>query len=69
MSGRCCACNTKLNAFELTRKYAGSEEYVGLCNDCFYSIPDFPLVIERSDLASNESHLPDDVDDVTEIDG
>lgn len=62
MSGRCLACNDKLSDFEMTRKYAGTDRYVGLCNDCFYEIPNFPPVEERGDLAHNEYNLPDDVD-------
>jgi hypothetical protein len=63
MSGRCCACNSILTPFEITRKYAESGEFVGLCNPCLRTIPDFPDVVERNDLRK-----VDDVVDFEESD-
>lgn len=59
MSGRCCACNFILTPFEITRKYEGSGEYVGLCTPCLKTVPDFPDVVERNDL-----RRVDDLEDI-----
>lgn len=48
---RCKACNKLLTDFESTRKYANSDDYVDLCNDCFRYVPDVQ-VSERPDLQS-----------------
>lgn len=32
---RCIGCNKELTDFEATRRYADSENFVDLCNDCF----------------------------------
>lgn len=47
---RCKACDKKMSEFELTRKYAGTQQYVDLCNDCFDSIKREVVVEERQDL-------------------
>lgn len=47
---RCKACDTKLSEFELTRKYANTQEYVDLCNHCFKTIEHEVAVEERQDL-------------------
>lgn len=57
---RCLACNKNLNDLESTRKYATSNEYVDLCNDCFSTIAEDILVIENQSLketSEDESDL------------
>lgn len=65
MSGRCLSCNKTLSDFEMTRKYAESREYVGLCNRCLITVPDFPPVLERSDLFHEE--MSEEEEDYGEI--
>lgn len=55
---RCIGCNKELTDFEATRKYADSEEFIDLCNDCF-SYTGIKAV-ERADLMS--------IDDVLDLD-
>lgn len=47
---RCKACDAIMNKFELTRKYAGTTQYVDLCNRCFSTINKDVPVEERQDL-------------------
>lgn len=58
---RCLSCNCELTDFEATRKYAGTTDFVDLCNNCFNEIALDVLVVERHDLRKNESFdVPDD---------
>jgi len=45
---RCIGCNKELTDFEATRKYADSEEFIDLCNDCF--VHTNIKAVERHDL-------------------
>ena len=45
---RCLSCNKELTDFEATRRYAESEEFIDMCNDCF-KCTDIKA-IERPDL-------------------
>lgn len=47
---RCLGCNKELTDFEATRRYADSEEFIDMCNDCF-KYTDIKAV-ERYDLMS-----------------
>lgn len=47
---RCLGCNKELTDFEATRRYADSEEFIDMCNDCF-KYTDIKAV-ERHDLMS-----------------
>ncbi len=57
---RCRACDTRMNEFEMTRKYADSGEFVDLCNHCFSTIRDQVDVLERAEF-ENEI-VEEDVD-------
>lgn len=61
---RCLSCNEALNDYESTRKYAGSHEYVDLCNRCFRYIKHDVYSIDRPDLegAIDDLELSSDVD-------
>lgn len=58
---RCLSCNRRLSEYDATVKYASSGEFLDLCRNCRRDIPSNVLLIERADLASNESPH-DDVD-------
>lgn len=48
---KCRACNCDLSDFESTRKYSGTNEYVDLCNSCFFLSDHANInVEEREDL-------------------
>lgn len=51
---RCLSCNTALSDFEATRKALNTNEYLDLCNNCFYTIKDDVLTLDRSDLEEEE---------------
>lgn len=55
---RCKACNTSLNEFEATRKSEGTNEFIDLCNTCYYHIKEDFQVIENYTLMD----LKDEVD-------
>ena len=55
---RCLGCNKELTDFEATRRYAESEEFIDMCNDCF-KYTDIKAV-ERPDLMS--------ISDIMELD-
>ena len=57
---RCVGCNKELTDFEATRRYADSEEFIELCNDCFSCTG--IKAVERHDLMSIS-----DVIDIEEI--
>lgn len=54
---RCKACDVILSDFEATRKYAGTNEYCDLCNDCLgkSDVLEVLTVVERDDLNSFEA--------------
>jgi hypothetical protein len=60
---RCVACNAWLSDFESTRKSAITEEYLDLCNHCYYTIDGDVLALERTDLEHDEDTVLDFVDD------
>jgi NAD-dependent SIR2 family protein deacetylase len=43
---RCAACDKILNNYELTKKYAGSQQFVDLCNECSKYVVEDDVVIE-----------------------
>ncbi len=47
---RCLGCNKELTDFEATRRYADSQEFIDLCNDCFRHTE--IKAVERYDLMS-----------------
>lgn len=47
---RCVSCNKLLTDFEATRRYADTEEFIDLCNDCF--VHTNIKAVERQDLMS-----------------
>jgi len=55
---RCLGCNKELTDFEATRRYADSEEFIDMCNDCFKHTN--IKALERHDLMS--------ISDVLELD-
>lgn len=57
---RCLSCNAALSDFEATRKTLNTNEYLDLCNNCFYTIKDDVLTLDRSDLEEEEYGLDDD---------
>lgn len=64
---RCLSCNTNLTDFESTRKSATTNEYLDLCNHCFYSISDDVASLERADL-EHEDGIVDDDGGVVDVD-
>lgn len=66
MSGRCRACNVKLNKQEMTRKEAETGRYVDLCNHCFRAsdYEEIP-VITNGDV----DEVDDDDQPVQDLDG
>jgi hypothetical protein len=59
---RCLSCNTVLTDFESTRKGLNTNEYLDLCNSCFYTIRDDVLTLDRSDLEEEDDGYLDDFD-------
>ena len=57
---RCMGCNKELTDFEATRRYADSEEFIDLCNDCFAGTG--IQAVERPDLMSISDILDLDED-------
>jgi len=58
---RCMACNANLTDFESTRKSTITNEYLDLCNHCFYTIADDVSSLERADLEHEDGEVDDDV--------
>lgn len=58
---RCMACNVNLTDFESTRKSTITNEYLDLCNHCFYTISDDVSSLERADLEHEDGEVDDDV--------
>ena len=57
---RCLACNALMSDFESTRKSAVTNDYIDLCNHCYYSISDDVAALERTDLEHEEDMVVDD---------
>jgi hypothetical protein len=57
---RCLACNALLSDFEATRKSAVTNEYLDLCNQCYYAISEDITALERTDLEHEEDMVVDD---------
>lgn len=57
---RCMGCNKELTDFEATRRYADSDEFIDLCNDCF-TVTGIKAV-ERPDLMTINDVLDLDED-------
>lgn len=57
---RCLSCNVALTDFEATRKGLNTQEFLDLCNYCFYTIKDDVLTIDRSDLEEEDLGYGDD---------
>ena len=51
---RCLACQRVLSDFEATRRYAESQEFLDLCDNCFESVRGSFEVTERADLRKFE---------------
>ncbi len=49
---RCISCNKLLTDFEATRRSIQSNDFVELCNDCFYYTADDIATLSREDLRS-----------------
>lgn len=62
---KCLSCDKVLTDFEATRKYAGSNTFVDLCNKCFKEA-DIPEIVERYDLKTTEDIEEDDLADITD---
>ncbi len=56
---RCLRCNAALTDYEATRKSVLTNEYTDLCNNCFASVSEYILTVERSDLAHDEDEAKD----------
>ena len=57
---RCIGCNKELTDFESTRRYADSQEFIDLCNDCFSHTE--IKAVERADLMTINDVLDLDED-------
>ncbi len=64
---RCLSCNAALTDFEATRKTLKTEEYLDLCNNCYATIRDDVLTIDRSDLEEEAGHM-EDIDNDSGVD-
>lgn len=51
---RCKACDASLSAFEATRKFKDTGEFIDLCNDCYRSVEADVQALERHDLMNIE---------------
>jgi hypothetical protein len=66
---RCLACNALMSDFEATRKSVNTNEYIDLCNHCYYSISDDVNALERTDLEHEEDMVvADDFTDTVDLD-
>ena len=66
---RCLACNALMSDFEATRKSVNTNEYIDLCNHCYYSISDDVNALERTDLEHEEDMVvTDDFTDSVDLD-
>ena len=58
---RCLSCNAALTDFEATRKTLKTEEYLDLCNNCYATIRDDVITLDRSDLEEEEDGYMEDI--------
>lgn len=58
---RCLSCNAALTDFEATRKTLKTEEYLDLCNNCYGTIRDDVITLDRSDLEEEEDGFIEDI--------
>jgi hypothetical protein len=49
-----------MSDFESTRKSVVTEQYIDLCNHCYYTISDDVTALERTDLEHEEDMVVDD---------
>ena len=47
---RCIACNRGLSDYEATRKHSITNEFIDMCNECYFEIEETIASIEREDL-------------------
>lgn len=66
---RCIACDCLLTDFEATRKSVNTNQYLDLCNTCYYTINDDVLALERADLQHDEDTVLDSDNDTLLVDG
>lgn len=59
---RCLSCNAKLTEFESTRRGLNTNEFIDLCNQCYSSIREEVLTIDREDLEDETDRVYSDVD-------
>ena len=55
---RCRSCDEVLTDFEACRKSVDTDEYIDLCNQCFNSINDDVVSVERRDLMHDYDDKP-----------
>lgn len=66
---RCLSCNALMSDFEATRKSANTNEYIDMCNHCYYTISDDVAALERTDLEHEEDMVTDsDFTDTLDLD-
>lgn len=54
---RCISCDKLLSDFEATRRSVQSNDYVEMCNDCFYFAEDEIATLSREDLRSESDNF------------
>ena len=63
---RCRACNVELSDYESTRKYSATQEYVDLCDHCWYnSDMVYEITVEERDDLCRQ--LPDLEEEVSQM--
>jgi hypothetical protein len=65
---RCLSCNALLSDYEATRKSASTNEFLDLCNHCYYTISDDVASLYRTDLAHEEDDMFADHDSLDDVD-
>lgn len=65
---RCLSCNALLSDYEATRKSASTNEFLDLCNHCYYTISDDVASLDRTDLAHEEDDMATDHDSLDDVD-
>ena len=59
---RCLSCNEILTDFESTRKSVSTNQYIDMCNRCYFTISDDVAALERADLAHDDDDLSQESD-------
>jgi len=54
---RCISCDKLLTDFESTRRSIQSNDFIELCNDCFYYASDDNATLSREDLRSEHDNF------------